>query len=335
MSRTWITLGLGALILLPAAATAQDPEVAFFTVGDRPRIGVMVDIGAPAANNAIGATIKSVTPDGPAAKAGLEAGDIISKFGGTSLAGDAPGQKLVELAGALSPGDTVKVEYRRGNANRTATIVAANLGGGALAWSSGPNGAQTIEIEPLMREQARVMRDQGFAMRDMERSMSGMGNQFSFRFGGGFGLELAEMNAGLGEYFGTSKGILVLENPSDSTMPIKAGDVILAIDGRTPSDVGQARRIFASYDGGDVAKFDIMRMKKKTTVTWTVPVESHMKMPAGMMWKTEPPPAGAPRGPVAPGSMPRTRIRVTAPAIPAGPAPAAVPAAPAPAPFPT
>lgn len=332
MSRTWIILGLGALILLPTAATAQDPEVAFFTVGDRPRIGVMVDIGAPAANNAIGATVKSVTPDGPAAKAGLEAGDIISKFGGTSLAGDAPGQKLVELAGALSPGDTVKVEYRRGSANRTATIVAANLGGGALAWTSGPGGNRTIEIAPDMRDQVRIMRDQAFDMRDMERAMAGMGNQFTVRFDGGFGLELAEMNVGLGEYFGTSKGILVLENPSDSTMPIKAGDVILAIDGRAPSDVGQARRIFASYDSGDVAKFDIMRMKKKTTVSWTVPAQSHMKMPAGgMMWKSAPPPAGMPRGPEAPGSMPRTRIRMTAPAIPAGPAPSA----PAPPAFPT
>ena len=57
------------------------------------------------------------------------------------------------------------------------------------------------------------------------------------------------------------------------------------IDGRVPADVGQARRIFASYDSGDVAKFEIMRMKKKSTVSWTVPAQTHMKMPGGMRWR--------------------------------------------------
>ncbi len=319
MRRSWITLALGALVLLPGAGFAQDEEVAVFTVTDRPRIGVMVNTDAGAANDKIGATVGSVTPDGPAAKAGLQAGDIITKFNGTALGGANPGQKLVELAQALSPGDTVKVEYRRGTANRSATIVAADLGGTAWAWTPRPDGAEMIEIEPLMRERARVMRDQGFALRDMERSMAGMGNQFTFRFGGGFGLELAEMNAGLGEYFGTSKGILVLENPSDSTMPIKAGDVLLAIDGRVPADVGQARRIFASYDSGDVAKFEIMRMKKKTTVSWTVPAQLHMKMPGGMRWRT-----AVPHGaPAAPGSVPRVKVKVApgAPVAPAAPTP--------------
>ncbi len=312
MRRSWITLALGALVLLPTAGAAQDGEVAVFTVNDRPRIGVMVNTDAGAANDKIGATIGAVTPDGPAAKAGLEAGDIITKFNGTALGGTNPGQKLVELAQALSPGDTVKVEYRRGTANRSATIVAADLGGEAWAWTTGPDAGQMIQLR-------RGMADRERAFVELERGMAGMDNQFTFRFNGGFGLELAEMNAGLGEYFGTSKGILVLENPSDSTMPIKAGDVILAIDGRVPADVGQARRIFASYDSGDLAKFEIMRMKKKSTVSWTVPAQTHMRMPGGMRWRSAAPPGA----PAAPGSMPRMKVKVapTAPAAPAAPMP--------------
>ena len=311
MTRSWITLALGAMILLPAGLAAQDDNVMVYTVGDRPRIGVIVDMDASAANNKLGATIKSVTPGGPAAKAGLEAGDVITKFNGVSLGGDEPGagQKLVELAQTLSPGDSVKVEYRRGTANRTATIVAADIGGAAWAWSSGPGTPQMLK-----RDWAEANRE--FTMVDMERSMADMGHDFQFRFGGGpFGLELAEMNAGLGEYFGTARGVLVLENPADSTLPLKAGDVILAIDGREPASIGQARRIFASYDSGDVAKVEIMRMKKKSTVSWTVPAGLRMKVPGGMRMRSPAPM----RTPATPGAAPKVKIR-TAPSAPAAPA---------------
>lgn len=326
MTRSWVTLALGAMILLPAGAAAQDDNVMVYTVrDDRPRIGVVVDMDASAANDKLGATVQSVTPGGPAAKAGLEAGDIITKFNGATLAGggdDEPGERLVELAQALSPGDSVKVEYRRGTATRTATIVAADLGGPNLAWASGPGDPQVWELE-----RARGARE--FAMLDMERSMPDMRHDFTLRFDGGpFGLELAEMNAGLGEYFGTPKGVLVLENPGDSTLPLKAGDVILAIDGRQPASVGQARRIFASYDTGDVAKFEIMRMKKKTTVSWTVPAGLRMKMPGGMRMRSPAPM----RTPATPGAAPKVRVRVAPPAAaPASPtmAPPAPPAAPA------
>lgn len=315
MMRSWIPLALGALLLVPTAATAQEDNVMVFAAPGRPRIGVLVDVSATAANNKLGATIKSVTPDGPAAKAGLEAGDIITKFGGTSLGGDAPGQKLIELAQALSPGDTVKVEYRRGTANRSATIIAADLGGSSFAWRSGPGNEYMLEMAPLMKERARAMADRELAFVDMNRAMGEMGRNFSVRVGGGaFGLEMAEMNAGLGEYFGTSKGVLILENPSDSTMPLKAGDVILAIDGRAPADVGQARRILGSYDGGDVAKFEIMRMKKKTTVSWTVPAQSNMRIRSRANWQDATPPH-APGAPVAPGATQRVRVKAPAPPV--------------------
>ena len=328
MTRSWITLALGALILLPAgAAAAQDNDVRCTPSADRPRIGVIVDMNASAANNKLGATVQSVTPDGPAAKAGLQAGDIITKFNGTSLGGatsgeadqSGPGQKLVQLAQSLSPGDSVKVDYRRGTANRSATIVAADLGGANWSFSrGGPGGAMTFDMQPMML-------DRHMAELDMERSMGGMAEPFRIEFDRrGFGLDLAEMNAGLGEYFGTAKGVLVLENPSDSTSPLKAGDVILAVDGREPATVGQAQRIFASYDSGDVAKFEVMRMKKKVTLSWTVPAGMRMKMPGGMRWRSSTPPGA----PAAPGASPRVRVR-------AAPAPTAEPAlAPVPAPAP-
>jgi len=49
------------------------------------------------------------------------------------------------------------------------------------------------------------------------------------------------------------------------------GDVILTIDGRTPTSEAHARRILGSYDGGETAKLDILRKQKKLTVSWKLP----------------------------------------------------------------
>src|SRR2546425_9739150 len=98
-------------------------------------MGVIGTTAANADSDKVGARIDGVTPGGPAAKAGLKAGDIIAKFNGTSLAGvraededeSGPGMKLIELAHDLDTGDTVQVEYRRGGDTRKATLVAEEV----------------------------------------------------------------------------------------------------------------------------------------------------------------------------------------------------------------
>jgi C-terminal processing protease CtpA/Prc len=128
------------------------------------------------------------------------------------------------------------------------------------------------------------MRMFGPGMPGMEHGFDGPegGFRMLMRDGGGFGLELADLNTDLGEYFGTKDGVLVLSTPSDSTMPLKAGDVILKIDGREPKSVSQAERILHSYDSGETAKLDIMRKQKRMTVSWTVPQHDwRWKTPSG------------------------------------------------------
>jgi S1-C subfamily serine protease len=92
------------------------------------------------------------------------------------------------------------------------------------------------------------------------------------------GLNLVEMNAGLGEYFGTSEGLLVTEAPRDSTIPLRAGDVILTIGGRTPTSEAHAQRILASYAPGETIKVEIMRKKSRQTVSWTVPERDRVRL---------------------------------------------------------
>lgn len=283
MNRKWIIMGLALLAIAPIAAVAQDPpdpprtprpsrapratsRAWTYTMGNRGRIGVVVATDANAEKDRIGARIEAVTPGGPADDAGLKAGDIITKFNGTALGGvraedeevSGPGNKLVELAHALDPGDTARVEYRRGTESKTGTIIAEDLG----VWRGEMPG---VSVMPR------------FEFPRME--MPGFGENISIWMGSPWGgLEMVTLNAELGEYFGAQEGVLVVKAPGDSALPLKGGDVILAIDGRKPTSPSHAMRILGSYDEGEAVKIDVMRRQRRTTVTWTVPDrESRMR----------------------------------------------------------
>jgi putative serine protease PepD len=69
-----------------------------------------------------GATLRSVEPAGPAAAAGLKAGDTITKFDGRVLE---DGTDLIALVRKYAPDTTVSVTYLRGSQTRTASVTLA------------------------------------------------------------------------------------------------------------------------------------------------------------------------------------------------------------------
>jgi C-terminal processing protease CtpA/Prc len=284
MNRNLAMAALAVCLLWPAASVAQEPRTrvrarprvrveggpfGVYSFSDnRGRIGVIVDTRADASGDKVGARIEGITPGGPAEKAGLKAGDVITRFNGTALGGVAaednedsgPGMKLIELARELDPGDTVQVDYRRGNDARKATLVAEDLGMGRLMGDMSGQMEQFDELMPKMR--------------------MGPGNDFEFAFGRPWGgIELVKLNPDLGDYFGTREGVLVVSAPEDSSLALKGGDVITAIGGRRPSSPMQAMRILRSYDPGDTVALDVLRKQKRVTVSWKVPErEDHFRM---------------------------------------------------------
>jgi PDZ domain len=267
--RVLASLSALALIGPPAGLAAQEDGVVrvYKYSAGRPRIGVTLDSHADASRDRLGAEIESVASDGPAEQAGLKAGDIVTRFNGTALGGlkgddedeSGPAQKLVELARKLEPGDTVEVEYRRGADAKKTKIVARDMA---------PRGmARRFRME--MPDLPRMHFDH--EMPGMPMMPEGPGDYRVFVETGPGGLELATLNPELGEYFGAKQGVLVLETPKDSTVPLKAGDVIVTIDGRAPTSEAHARRILGSYDGGETAKVEVLRKRKKLTLTWKTP----------------------------------------------------------------
>jgi S1-C subfamily serine protease len=246
----------------------------------RPRLGVTVDLRA-SDTDSIGALVQSVTPGGPAAKAGIRTGDIITKLDGTALvsranratAGDGeqspPGLRLVELAARLSPNDTVSVELRRGRDRKTVRVITeGDVGGqfsyvpGGSMWKMGDSGA-TIW---------RSMPDAKTRMLELEQQLGPAGQtRMRVFFGSPLGdLELAPLNEDLGSYFGTTDGVLVISVPKDSKLNLKSGDVVMSVDGRKPSNPPHLMRILQSYDKGESFRIDLMRGHHRETVTGKV-----------------------------------------------------------------
>ena len=269
-----------------------EPMAGTLAVSRRAVIGVNIDM-RPSPSDSIGATLSGVTPGGPAARAGLVAGDLITKFNGTVLADrnarasddddvendqSAPGMRLLELAARMAPGDTVTVEWKHERARKTARIVAdaapamiySNGGPDVRLWTNeGPGGFRyrvgtgdngPAELELLGRLEG---------LRGNALTIPGMGgDHFFMRMGGPFGgIQFAPLNADLGRYFGTSDGILVLETPDSSThVDLKGGDVILSIGDRKPTSVEHLFRILESYTDSETVHFDVMRDKRHVAV---------------------------------------------------------------------
>lgn len=227
----------------------------------RARLGVMIQGRANPETDSIGALIERVLPGSPAEDAGLRDGDIITKLDGRSLlTGDeeidedesAPGRRLVERARTLESGDTVQVEYQRDGTTRTTSIVAGGREGSYLLYPEAP--AMPLRLRQLTER-----------LEDLPAAIS-----FDFR-AGLTGLELSRLNEGLGEYFGTDEGVLVLDVPEETELGLRPGDVIQKIDGREARSPGQVERILRSYDPEEEITFEIVREKRTTTVTGHVP----------------------------------------------------------------
>jgi len=96
--------------------------------------------------------------------------------------------------------------------------------------------------------------------------------------GDGFGsMELVKLTERLGSYFGTDQGLLVVRAPDDEDLQLEDGDVILSIDGRTPTSVRHAMRILGSYESGEELNIEIMRDKRKRSITLEIPEQTKLK----------------------------------------------------------
>jgi len=250
-----------------------------------PRIGITID-GIDESGPVEGVEIGGVTPESAADDAGLHAGDVITAVNGESLkakSSQAANKLLLDFMQGVEEGDELKVEYLRNGKAGSVELSPRVMEMHAFTWA--PDG-QNLHIEGIPGV-PNVIREFKF-----ERGFPWVGSAWG-------SMELVELNEGLGKYFGTDTGLLVVSAPDLDGVDLKDGDVIQSIDGRKPTDVRHAMRILSSYEGGESLKLGIMRDKKKRTIEVEIPANKH-----GSLF--EPPEVKPARVPLPPKPVPET-----------------------------
>ena len=227
---------------------------------DRPRLGVA--IGGDDDGPVEGVLIVGVSPGTAAADAGLRTGDTITSVNGESLSADNAGQaneKLLDFMAGVEEGDTLDVEYLRNGKVGTVEVEPRPAEVNVFAFG-GPGENFTLPSVPGIPDRLR----QHFVF---DWTSDGLGD-----------MELVELNEGLGRYFGTDEGLLVVSAPASDSYQLEDGDVIQKIDGRTPSSVRHAMRILGSYQAGEKLELQIMRDKKSKTLAVEIPDDRTSKI---------------------------------------------------------
>lgn len=303
-----------------------------------------------------GVLIEAVTPESAAAAAGLRRGDRVVAIDGKPLAGNDGESRLADARGrlrTLAVGKPVTLGYVRDG--RSAQLQVTPREGehmlmvhdgeslvslhGRPLLEVGPDGAVTmsskmIRVAPggvapeIHREIVRI--DRGAPCADGDCRMQMLEEAFRWN-----GLNLASVDARLGRYFGTNRGVLVLSMPEDMG-GLQPGDVILRLDGKDVNTPREAMAAAHARKPGTAVQVEYLRDRKQATTSIKLPERRALRFPEP---PTPPAAPGAPRpavapraaaappAPATPMSAPRA---MTAPAAMVPPPPAAPATAPAP-----
>jgi type II secretory pathway component PulC len=261
-----------------------------FAWSSKPMIGVTIE-GSDKSGPVEGVAIIGVTPGGAASEAGLRTGDIMTGVNDEPLSAgssEEANKRLYDFMSGVEEGDVLKIEYLRDGKVGSVELEPRVMANNSFIFAT-PGSEKEIHIPPMP-----------IAPEMIEHFKMEFGSPWAHT---GLGeLELVELSEGLGSYFGTDKGLLVVKAPESGAFELQDGDVIHSIDGREPKDVRHALRILGSYQAGEKLKLGIMRDKKKRTIDVEIPADQHGNLAPEFGWEVVPsvapvepvPPMGAP-----------------------------------------
>ena len=233
-------------------------EVWLLNEGDRGWLGVTIaevtadkakELMLPAARGVI---LSSLEADGPAAKAGLKANDVITEFNGQRVEGTLQFRRLIrETPG----GRTVQLTF----------------------WRDGR--AQSVSVELGAFPDKLV--GHGFGPKEFKFEMPEFGGKLFghdifLQQGPRLGIDAEDLRGQLGSYFGAPDGEGVLVRDVASGTPaekagLKAGDVIIKIDGERVRTVHDLREKMRAKRENKTVSVSVIR--KGTEMSFNVEVE--------------------------------------------------------------
>ena len=278
---------------------------------DSGMIGIVFD------NDKRGLRVKGVTPGGPAEKAGIRHDDLITAVDGKALAG---AEDAEEHLHDLKIGQEMKLTLLRDGKKLDVYVAAErrepfNPG---FAFDNdgdmfGPGREPLLppDFDRKIRTQVETAVNQAdIALHAGEQARHALEHMhFSTPW---WGLNLASLNADLGSYFGTDKGVLVLSADEDGLKALKSGDVLQEVAGQKVERPEDALRAMREQRGGSDVKVQVFRQHKPLTLSLKAPEYKGIFIP---------PPPAPPAPPPAPPAPPTPAVAPVPPTPPAPPPP--------------
>jgi S1-C subfamily serine protease len=257
-----------------------------------------------------GVRVLGLSPDGPAERAGLEAGDVIVSLMGEPLVENGSDGRIIlgEALREIEPGDELQIVLQRDGETLEKLIVAeertpfswhsvSRLGVPVAPAAPGaPVVVESFEFPEIDREQIEreleALRGELAERRiviDTRSIEDGEGIFYEFEalsevgdaalagtdiwFGMPLtrGLKFAELDDDLAAYFATTDGVLVLRAKDDNLLQLQSGDVIRAVNGTEVQRPADVVRALRGVDSGEAVELDIVRRQKSETLVVTVP----------------------------------------------------------------
>jgi serine protease Do len=272
-----LVAGLGAQTRVQVQPRDRGDRNLFVLDGRGAELGVRVsdlDVKSPTT----GVRVDEVHGDSPAEKAGIKAGDIVVDYDGERVRSTRQFSRLVQ---ETPEGRSVAIGLMRDGKKET---VNATPEAGRMTWNFGP------EVDRALREAERGFRfelPREFNFRYDDRDRRGEPRRFEYRrpeelmpymnrSRGRLGVQVQPLTDDLEEYFGVKNGgVLVSSVTRDSAASragIKAGDVIVSINGKPVSDTGALMDALDDISGE--ASIGVVRDKKEMVLKATITARS-------------------------------------------------------------
>jgi hypothetical protein len=235
-----------------AGPIVKDVTRRFRYAGQRAMLGVNIE------DTELGVRVAGVSPNGPAAAAGIAIGDTIVAVEGAELADTSssnfggarrsPSELLLAQMANVDPGEEVELRILRAGDYRDVMVRTRDVEPGQFFGAPPPNFSFSFPGPSTWKG----MFDRSSLWADMQ---------------------LAALTPALGAYFGTDKGLLVLRGPGNDALGLRDVDVILDIGGREPNGPEHALRILASFERGETLRIAIMREQRRQVLELQIPLD--------------------------------------------------------------
>ena len=208
--------------------------------------------------DARGVEIRCVDENSPAAKAGLQIGDVVLEYNGEHIEG---AEQFTRLIKETPPGRSASlVVWRNGVTKTVSAAIGTRQSGPSVFEFDGEDFALTMPALPAMPAMP------AFRMPDIPRTFMSWRSPI-------LGIESESLNPQLAEFFGVKEGVLVRSVNRGSAAEkagFKAGDVIIKVDGErvtTPKEISSILQ--ESRSKGSIS-VTVVRHQKEMSLSVTV-----------------------------------------------------------------